>query len=72
MTRRSRTTISVTIRIPLPPGGNTAMALEFLRNAIKSATTAAKTDTLGPISPMASLQAEEVILTLGRRETVYL
>lgn len=67
MSRRSRTTLSIQVRIPVPPGSNAAEVIDYVRKSIQSYHGG-----LDPQEPIASIQVEEMIVKLQKKETVYL
>lgn len=69
MSRKSRTTLYLRVKLPLPPGANIPMIIAFVKNAIE---TKQETDrSLAPEATMAGLQTNEITISLEKRETVY-
>ncbi len=70
MSRRQVTTISVQVRLRIPPGSNAAEVLEVIRCAIK----AYQKELAGeqPARPVASLDTNEMIVKLQEKKTTYL
>ena len=66
MSRRSTTTISIQVRLRIPPGSNTAEVIEYVRNAIKNSVFP------NPATPLSSLDTNSMIVKLEKKETVYL
>ncbi len=67
MSRRSRLTIEVLLRLPLPAGAKPEAVLQFLRDAITH-----RRAELTRTDPLASLALEQLTVKLLKRETVYL
>lgn len=67
MSKRSRTTLTFSVQMPLPPGATAKDAMAYVHNAL--------TDYKGgmdPAEPMMSMQANELQVKIINRETVYL
>lgn len=70
MSKRSRTTLTIQIKLPLPPGATQSGALSWLHEVIK--------DAANPLTYKAQegslkgLQVAEVQLKIVARDTVYL
>ena len=67
MSKRQTTTISIEVRLRLPPGSNTAEVLQYVRDAIQSHKGGGD-----PAEPINSLDTNEMIVKLKKKETVYL
>lgn len=70
MSKRSRTTLTIQIKLSLPPGATQKDALAFVYSAIEHA----KDEKVEHFKeePLASLQINEVIIKIVARDTVYL
>jgi len=68
VSRRLRTTLTIQVRLPLPPGSNAAAVLAYVREAIQ----AHKARYAESSNPIAALQVTEMIVKLERKDTVYL
>lgn len=67
MSRRSRVTIEVLVRMPLPAGAKPAQALAYVRAAIGS-----HAGGLDPHNPMFDLAPTGFTIQIVKRETTYL
>ena len=67
MTRRSVTTVTFRVKMRLPPGVKANEAKDFLDIAIQC-----HRDSFAKTQPIAALDINEVIITIGERKTVYL
>lgn len=67
MSKRSRTTLTFSVRMPLPPGATAKDALAYVHSAITSWKGG-----MDPAEPITSLQSNEVLIKIINRETVYL
>lgn len=78
MSRRSATTLSIQVRLRIPPGSNTAAVLEFVRRAIKAGKNAEPLVLQEEFpketkpNPLHSLDTDSMIVKLEKKETVYL
>ena len=78
MSRRTVTTLSIQVRLRIPPGSNTAEVLEHVRAAIKMYKDSEIATGLGPrrryqpSDPIAALDTDSMIVKLEKKETVYL
>jgi len=70
MSRRSRTTITISLTLPLPPGAKQKDGLEFLQNAIRIHKNFLQNNA--PAAPSSAIQLEEIVYRITNRETVYL
>lgn len=66
MSRRSRTTLTLQIKLPLPPGATQKDALAYVENALHS-----HKGGMDPAEPITSLQANEIQVKIAKRETQY-
>lgn len=66
MSRRSVTTITLQVRLRIPPGSNTAEVTEYIRNAIKNSVFP------DPATPLSALDTNSMIVKLEKKETTYL
>lgn len=69
MSKRSRTTLTFSVRMPLPPGATQAQAREYTEEAIKNYAHIAGTAIT---DSMRSIQSAEVLIKIINRETIYL
>lgn len=67
MSRRSATTLTIELRLRLPPGSNTAEILDYVRAAVGNWKGGSD-----PVLPISSLDTNEMIVKLKKKETVYL
>lgn len=67
MSRRSYTTIELSVKMRLPAGTKVPEALELVRDGI-----AIRLQSLDHQKPLAALNAHETVVKLIKRETVYL
>lgn len=67
MSQKSRLTVEILVRMPLPAGAKVDRALGYVREALRSWAGG-----IDPQDPMASLAGEQLIVKLVRKETVYL
>lgn len=67
MSRKSRMTVEVLIRMPLPAGVKADKALTFIRHAVQDYTGG-----LSPTDPMTELARQQIVVKLVKRETIYL
>lgn len=76
MTRRVATTLSIQVRFSLPAGANSAMALEWVRQALllHKARTHQGDDDLGRDihKPMEAIDPAELLVKLLEKRTIYL
>lgn len=72
MSRKSRTTLTFTVTLPLPQKGAAKGAEEFLRNAIQREQQVLFAGFPLVKDPFAYLPLREVIIRQTGRETVYL
>lgn len=70
MSRRSRLTVEVLIRLPLPAGMKAVQAQHFVREALYEARKRFK--SLEPTALESSLPLEQSVTKLVKRETTYL
>jgi hypothetical protein len=66
VSRKQRTVITLEIRLELPVGSNTAMALAYARQALLAEQSHLSTE-----HPMRSLNLDSLIIKLSRKETTY-
>jgi len=66
MTRRSVTTLTVSVALRIPPGSNAKEVLGYITSALR----ANKPLTLN--APLASLDTDSMIVKIINRETTYL
>ncbi len=67
MSRRSATTLSIEVRLRVPPGSNAAAVLEFMKIAINRLK-----DSKELAEPLASLDTDSMVVRVLKKETVYL
>jgi len=78
MSRRSYTTLTIQVRLRIPPGSNAKEVLEYVRGALqlhkKSRVETGTEDTprYKHDHPLASLDTDSMIVKLEKKETVYL
>lgn len=72
MSRRTSTTLSIQVRLRVPPGSNTAEVLAYLRGAIVDQVVRDNTIPHQLEKPIAALDTDSMIVKLERKETVYL
>lgn len=70
MSRRSRTTLTLSLTFPLPPGATHTQAVEFIKSAIYDEQKEGAINA--PKLPMSSLAVNEMILKIIDRKTHYL
>ncbi len=67
MTRRSVTTVTFRVKMRLPPGVSVETAKRYVHDAVGSWK-----GQLSDQSPLAAVDRNELIVTIGERKTVYL
>lgn len=78
MSKRTSTTLTIQVRLRIPPGSNTSEVLAFVRAAIIAHKDDETQTGLGPTrkyklgDPIASLDTDSMIVKLEKKETVYL
>lgn len=70
MSKRSRTTLTFSVRMPLPPGATAAQAQRYTELAVKTYIDYMAGANI--IKEMKGLQSAEVLIKIINRETVYL
>jgi hypothetical protein len=70
MTRKSVTTLTLSVRMRLPPGATQSQAKEFLENAIEDRVKHEAAYT--PALPIASLATQEIVIKTIAKTTAYL
>lgn len=73
MSRRSRLTVEVLVRMPLPAGATAPMAKQFIELAIQEAQAlrANAVETKGYKSSMSALSVSGVTVKVTKREVTY-
>jgi len=66
MSRKSRTTLYLRVKLPVPPGSNAQEVMQYVRTAIQGWKGGGD-----PQDPIFSLQTEEMTVSLEKKETVY-
>lgn len=67
MSRRVATTLTIQVRLRVPPGSNAAQVLEYVRASIQSRKGGGD-----PTEPINSLDTDSMIVRLEKKETAYL
>ena len=67
MSRRAVTTVTLQVRLRIPPGSNTAAVMEYVRSAIQS-----ERGNYEAADPLASIDRESMVVKLEKKETTYL
>lgn len=78
MSKRTATTLTIQVRLRVPPGSNTAEVLDYVRAAIQRHKESEVQTGDGPRpryetkEPIRSLDTDSMIVKLEKKETVYL
>lgn len=67
VSRRSRTTLTLSVRLPIPVGAGAEDVLGFVRQAL-----AQYKSSLPATASLSGLQVGEVLIKIEKKETVYL
>jgi len=66
MSKKSRTTIFLRVKIPVPLGSNAQAVIQYVRDAVGGYKT-----QFDAQDPLFNLQREEITVSLEKKETVY-